>query len=1058
MSVPVACRRCGSALGPDLLEGLCAACLLESAFDAAPEPATVSGTPVRPASILGDYELIEEIARGGMGVVYRARQRSLNRLVAVKLILVGQWASPEQVVRFKAEATAAAMLDHPNIVPIYEIGEAQGQHFFSMKLIEGGNLAARAALLSPTDAAALVATMARAVHYAHQRGVLHRDLKPTNILLDAQGEPHLTDFGLAKVWEAGSSMTQTGAMLGTPAFMAPEQARSGPVTVAADVYSLGAVFYQLLTGRPPFTAESTTELLRAVAERDPASPRMLVSSVPRDLETICLKCLHKEPAGRYTSAAALAEDIERWQRGEPIHARPVVLAERLGLWARRRPAVAALAALSVVLAVALLIGLSVASVRLQRANDRVRSAELDLKERLRAVQLAQARIERMSDQPGRRARALAAIEQAARLRPTSELRNEAIAALALIDLEVLPASTNMVVPGKLLAVDTAGERCAALQANGDVEVRHLRDGRLLARFPAGRPDVRDAVFSRAGPLLLLRFGDGRSSVWSLDPSPRELPVRLPPLFIWTDQAAEAAFSADGRLLGVIGADGRVRLFDTESWEERRGIRHEDAAQRISFSPSGATLAIGGGGQVRLWNLADHTPRRTIPVREEVFAFGWFPDERRLVTAAYSGSMAVLDLETGESQILAGHTTTVSTVAVDARGELIISSSYDGSTKVWDAAYGDRLLTSATRLAVGFNTERDVVWGESGDRRFGFWPVTRSRSFQSLNLGRRRVYSMALSPEGRWLFTGDGATWRLWDLRARREVASRHSPAASHPILRLNHPELLTLGEETLLRWPLHLNPSDGAVEIGEPAILLKEPGAEFQRGSVSPDGRWLALAGHRKSCIIDLENPAHVVPFSPNHSQSYAAMGPDGTGVVVGSFYGGVSAWDARTGAFGLTVITNRNSPVAYSPDGRWLATSAPSGCHVWDTAARRLHRHFPSDAAVVEGGAISFSGDSRVLAWSPRGRDIRLIDVASGEELAALAGPHTEKIANLAWSAGDSQLVALTSESVVEVWNLDALRGELTRLGLDWETHDAAIKPTTSPQPSRPPLPSRSH
>src|SRR5262245_4766714 len=306
-----------------------------------------------PPRTVGDYELLEEVAPGGMGVVFRARQRSVDRVVALKMILAGAMAGGAEVRRFRVEAEAAAHLDHPHILPVYEVGEHDGRPFFSMKLAEGGTLARQVPdlVLRPRAAAALVAKLARAVHYAHQRGILHRDLKPANVLLDADGEPLVADFGLAKRTDAEAGVTQTGAIIGTPSYMAPEQARAErAVTTAADVYALGAILYELLAGRPPFRAPTVVETVLQVLEKLPDHPQTANPTADRDLSAIALKCLEKDPTERYESAAALADDLDRWAAGEPTRARPLSPPAQLWRWVKRHTSAAVtLPALGVVL-------------------------------------------------------------------------------------------------------------------------------------------------------------------------------------------------------------------------------------------------------------------------------------------------------------------------------------------------------------------------------------------------------------------------------------------------------------------------------------------------------------------------------------------------------------------------------------------------------------------------------------------------------------------------------------------------------------------------------------
>src|SRR5881398_3135282 len=373
------CRNCGAKVFSDAPEGLCTGCVLEAAIGGAvaggddpgrPASSMPATTPddVAPASQktvraaellgeLGDYELLEEVGRGGQGVVFRARQKSLNRTVALKVISLGQWASKAHLRRFRLEAEAAAHLEHPSIVPIYEVGERDGSCYFSMKFVEGGQLdeVVKRAPMPVRRAIELIAKVARTVHYAHEHGILHRDIKPGNILLDGKGEPHLTDFGLARLVEMESTVTRTMEVLGTPSYMAPEQAvgNNSQLTSATDVYGLGAVLYQLLTGHPPFAGGTTFETVRLVLDTEPRQPRLWNRKTDRDLATICLKCLEKNPQRRYSSALTLAEDLESWLRHEPIRARRTGVFGRGKKWVRRNPTLALLILSLVALAAAI---------------------------------------------------------------------------------------------------------------------------------------------------------------------------------------------------------------------------------------------------------------------------------------------------------------------------------------------------------------------------------------------------------------------------------------------------------------------------------------------------------------------------------------------------------------------------------------------------------------------------------------------------------------------------------------------------------------------------------
>ncbi len=779
---------------------------------------------------VGDYQLVEEIARGGMGIVYRANQISLHRTVAVKMILAGRLASAESVARFRSEAGAAARLDHPNIVPIYEVGEQDGQPYFSMRMVEGGDLTHYRARYrnDPRAAAELVASLADAVHHAHQRGILHRDLKPRNILLDSEGKPQITDFGLAKLLEADGSLTQSGAVLGTAAYMAPEQARGdNSLTTAVDVYSLGAILYELLTGTPPFRAATPAETIVEVLEKEPSSPRSVDTKIDRDLSTICLKCLEKQPAARYRSAEALALDLRRWLKGLPIEARPVGTFERICRGCRRNPALTAVITVAVAIIVCMT-GLYIGSLnealeRARMAGDQARWSEEETRDALARSRFEQARALSIAGPPGRRWTILELVAEVETLRTRNrsaqgtlshgserqpvlprqdELRSEAVTALLLADARVRWQASleSFGQPG--LTADSR-QAIAYLVKSNVVSVTDLQSGRVLASWsnPALlgatafglAPSAKTAAaFDATKPgLVLIDASTGRvlrELVWPEHERPDGSGGR--PRFVWS---SEIVFSPDGRYLAVVGrrpTDQTLMLWCLDRPDEPRVLatmpENTDLGPPI-FLPDGSKLAYATGRDViSVWDVT--RPDGASEIRLPVTLAGQFAVDssgQRLALAGANadpnkGTLVIWNLvdRRETAQITTDFPLKAAPLAFHPKRNSLAAGTTDGRLFVVD------LLRQQTSLAIpGAHSSRLVHlrWSPDGNDLISWGldlPNSRQdrgilacREFGSTPTDEIPVDSIAApfgaSPDGNWLATvhENGQRIRLLDRQA-----------------------------------------------------------------------------------------------------------------------------------------------------------------------------------------------------------------------------------------------------------------------------------------------------
>lgn len=1001
--------------------------------------------PGQQISYVGNYELLQEIARGGMGVVFKARQTTLGRIVAVKMIVAGRMATEDDVKRFQVEAQAAASLQHPHIVSIHEVGQHEGWHYFSMDYVEGRDLSAflRENLLPAKRAATYVCQMAEAIHYAHQQGTLHRDLKPSNILIDIHDQVRITDFGLAMRVEGESELTRTGQIVGTPSYMPPEQAqgRRSLVGPASDVYSLGAILYECLTGRAPFRSDSVLKTIEQVIHVEAASPRALNAGIPRDLETICLKCLQKEPHRRYGTAQLLADDLQCYLENRPILARPVSAIERTWRWCRRKPVVAGLSALSA-FAIAMLIGVLVYSRGIIAAALVDRSTAVINQEREQRKTQAALTQETEALRQKTDALNLLSIEERkvrdALLEKSASLKRERITSYA----NTLTLARREWLDGNLVRTLELLESCHPDLRHWEWHyLRRLCEPESLFAAASSGSFSRSPVASD-GKTLLVHYAAANAA--------EELVIAN----ALTGTSTSALRSGDSLGQFVVSGDGRmllsttskttvqlshvsnIEIRDTQSGKtvfkselpnfsiDNRAINNDGTKWAVSgtvWEPNAKSSSVH---EVRLWNK-DAPP---VPISTGAGSLVFSPDGQRLLTGHSEGFF--LWETSGATKIAADGVNSSSypyllsgvTPCFRRDGTQFASAGGEFLT-VSDTTTGKRIRTYHLN-----NSDVSAVAFGDGDRKLAYGTIHGNVVLMDLQDGKQVVLlrlpqairQLDFSPDGTRLVTLDGkGRLQIWDRNASPESDTisghaKHSFTATFD--RSGRLVATVSGRQTVRVWD---------IASKDLKHELTPFAGEVYDVAFSPEGTRLATAGKEGIQVWNLETGAVIHRFTTANGTpmgfgdrvEFAHRGS----WLAGGHERGATIWDSDTGmevrTFGVEKNSSWLSSARLTADGSRLATCGHRGdLQLWDTATGRELFKVEEENSLY---TLTFSPDERQIYACGLDDDILIVDAKTGQELGRLSG-HANGANTVAFSSDGKRLVSAGRDGVVKIWEAE--------------------------------------